>query len=284
VQLQRFDTADAFMAVAGGFLAAREAEHNLILGLVSNLSRDMDTYDGPPLLVTVSQASGQPVAAAIRTPPHNLIISEVDDPGSVVAALVSGLAGEELPGVVGPPEAARAFAQAWVAAHGGTWRVEREERVYQLTDVVDPGPGAGTARLADGSDRETVSGWLAAFQREALDEEAEAGMIARAMEGWLRGNGRRFWLWEVDGRPVSLVSASGRTPNGIRIGPVYTPPADRGNGYASRLTAWVSRALLAEGRRYCFLYTDLGNSTANHIYQDIGYQPVTDAVMLSLRA
>ncbi len=27
---------------------------------------------------------------------------------------------------------------------------------------------------------------------------------------------------------------------------------------------------------HCFLFTDLGNPTSNHIYQDIGYRPVCD--------
>jgi hypothetical protein len=83
---------------------------------------------------------------------------------------------------------------------------------------------------------------------------------------------------------VSLVGAGGRTPNGIRIGPVYTPPEERGRGYASRLTAYVSETLLAEGHRFCFLYTDIDNPTANDIYQQIGYRPVTDALMVSFGA
>ena len=55
---------------------------------------------------------------------------------------------------------------------------------------------------------------------------------------------KRFWLWEAAGEPVSLVGAGSRTPNGIRIGPVYTPPPRRGRGYASALTAEVSALLL----------------------------------------
>ena len=31
---------------------------------------------------------------------------------------------------------------------------------------------------------------------------------------------------------------------------------------------------------FCFLYTNLANGTANRIYQAIGYEPVTDAVMI----
>ncbi len=62
----------------------------------------------------------------------------------------------------------------------------------------------------------------------------------------------------------------------MRIGPVYTPPEQRGHGYASALVAGVSQWLLDAGNQFCFLFTDLRNPTSNHIYQVIGYQPVGD--------
>jgi predicted GNAT family acetyltransferase len=82
-------------------------------------------------------------------------------------------------------------------------------------------------------------------------------------------------LWEHD-EPVSLAGYGGPTPSGIRIGPVYTPPELRGRGYATVLTAELSRLLLQGGRRFCFLFTDLANPTSNSIYQRIGYRPVAD--------
>ena len=57
---------------------------------------------------------------------------------------------------------------------------------------------------------------------------------------------------------------------------MYTPPEQRGHGYASAATAALSQLLLERGRRFCFLFTDLANPTSNHIYQTIGYQPVCD--------
>ena len=65
----------------------------------------------------------------------------------------------------------------------------------------------------------------------------------------------------------------------MRIGPVYTPPEARNRGYASALVATISQAELDAGRRFCFLFTDLANPTANHIYQAIGYEPVRDVDM-----
>ena len=91
-----------------------------------------------------------------------------------------------------------------------------------------------------------------------------------------RRQGRTVYLWVDDGRPVSMTGAGGLTPNGIRVGPVYTPPGDRGHGYASNLVAQVSQAQLDSGRTYVFLFTDLANPTSNKIYQAIGYEPVND--------
>jgi len=66
------------------------------------------------------------------------------------------------------------------------------------------------------------------------------------------------------------------TPEGSRVGPVYTPSPLRGRGYASALVAAASQAQLGAGRRFCFLFTDLANPTSNEIYQAIGYEPVCD--------
>jgi predicted GNAT family acetyltransferase len=276
MQLDRSDSVDDFLAKAGAFLADREAEHNLILGITSGMDPDAD--DELPYMATLRDGNRVVAAAALRTPPYNLILSEVDDPGAI-QLLVQDLHGAALPGVVGPPAAASVFAALWAEQEGKRWEVAFEERIYQLSQLRDPSPAAGGARLAVISDRGLLEAWMLAFTTEALDD-ADAERVRLGIDDWARGGRRRFWLWEVDGRPVSMVGAGGNTPNGIRIGPVYTPPADRGRGFASNLTAAVSRTVLDEGRRFCFLYTNVANPTANGIYQAIGYEPVTDALMV----
>ena len=69
----------------------------------------------------------------------------------------------------------------------------------------------------------------------------------------------------------------GSTPHGIRIGPVFTPPELRGQGYATSLVAEQSRWLLGTGRSLCFLYTDLDNPTSNALYRRIGYRMIAEA-------
>ena len=100
---------------------------------------------------------------------------------------------------------------------------------------------------------------------------------ARAIvDARLGGGEAGIALWEPRADP-SRSSASGPTPNGIRIGPVYTPPELRGRGYGSALTAQVSQLQLDRGKRFCFLYTDLANPTSNAIYMRIGYERVCDS-------
>ena len=75
-------------------------------------------------------------------------------------------------------------------------------------------------------------------------------------------------LWWDGGAPVSMAGYSGPTPHSLRISAVYTPPEQRRRGYASAVTAAISQEVLDRGCQFCTLYTDLGNPTSNHIYQD----------------
>jgi uncharacterized protein len=276
--LRRYEDADAFLADAGAWLAKREAEHNLILGLSGMLTREPTTAgDVQPYLALVTSASG-PVAAALRTSPMNLLLSEVDDPVAL-ALLADDLAAEQLPGVTGPPLAVERFGRHWIERHGGTVEVLMEERIYRLARVRAPRATAGDARLATLDDRDLLAAWLTAFHEEAIPE-IDRERIRRQIEEWDPSIGRQYWLLEVHGEPVCLVGAGSPTPSGIRIGPVYTPPQHRSHGYASALNATVSQWHLDHGRRFCFLYTNLANATANRIYQAIGYEPVTDARMV----
>ena len=119
--------------------------------------------------------------------------------------------------------------------------------------------------------------WLDAFAWEALPEGAVHDTSERdARATSADPDGRMARLGDDAGRTVSLAGFGSRTPNGIRIGPVYTPPDFRGKGYASALVGRMTAELLDGRHRYCFLFTDLANPTSNGIYQRIGYEAVTD--------
>jgi predicted GNAT family acetyltransferase len=150
------------------------------------------------------------------------------------------------------------------------------QRIHRAESAVQPQGVPGAMRRADERDRPLLVEWSEAFAAEAVPH-APAGDADEMVRERLAGvAGAGLFLWEHGGRPVSLAGCAGRTPNGIRVGPVYTPPDFRGHGYASALTAALTRTLLDGGRRFCFLYTDLANPTSNRIYERIGYRPVSD--------
>jgi uncharacterized protein len=271
MELTRHETADAFLAHAGEFLGAREAEHNLILGLTSRLRVAPSLY-GEPAYFAVVEEGGRVVGVSMRTPPHNLILSELDDLGAIGPLLEDARAKYgSLPGVVGPKEAVAQFAAAWPAEA----RLEIAQRAFRA-DHVDPPTGvSGRMRDYGLSDRELAARWMDAFAEEALPEPPP-GTSEEFVDRREEDPDGGIVLWEDDGAVVSMAGFGGRTPNGIRIGPVYTPPELRGRGYASALTAAVTKRLLDGGLRFCFLFTDLANPTSNSIYQRIGYEPVSD--------
>jgi predicted GNAT family acetyltransferase len=275
VEVRRSGTVREFMAIAGEFLTAREAEHNLIFGICSQIEADPTQYPDAPYLGAVVDGD-RVVGAAIQTPPWRVVVSVLDDPGAATA-IASDLQGRVIPGAVGPSDATRALAAAWSEQYGATVTLSRHERAYRLRTVRPIRPAPGSMVLAQPADRPLLRDWIEAFHVEALgtgsapvqDHEATA-------DRWIRRIGRTAYLWVDAGRPVSFAGAGGLTPHGIRVGPVYTPPELRGRGYASNLVAQVSQAQLDAGRMFVFLFTDLANPTANHIYQEIGYEPVID--------
>ena len=177
---------------------------------------------------------------------------------------------------MGPKAVVVPFGDRWCATTGTTAMVESEERIYRLSSVIPPGPTTGRWRLADAGDEAILHAWLDAFHGEALSPGSPQPDHDEYVGRLVRQDDRFAYLWEDGGRIVSLVVAGARTPSGRRIGPVYTPPADRSHGYASALTAATSADQLARGARFCFLFTDLANPTSNRIYQRVGYEPVSD--------
>ena len=275
MELQRFAGVDDFLAAGGDFLVAREAEHNLILGVCSTLRATPEAYTAPPYLATV-RAGDRIVAVALQTPPFQLVLSEIDDPAAI-PVLADDLVDRDLPGAIGPVDHVRAFIEQRVARGAPPARLTTSERIFRLTAVTPPPPVSGRMRVAEPTDRALVAAWLRAFMIEALEDE-EPEDIDGITDRWIARRGRTLQLWE-DGKVVSLTGVGSETPNGVRIGPVYTPPEARGRGYASALVAAASQERLDAGRRFCFLFTDLANPTSNHIYRMIGYEPVRDVDM-----
>ena len=278
MHVKRLDDPAAFLAAAGPLLLDDEARHNLILGIAGTLRDHPQIYREHRLWHV--EHDGRVVGAALQTPPFNLVVARPAGAG-VLAALAEALSGEhvELPGVTGGVPEVDAFAEAWKGRFGLRCRRRMKQRIYRLTRLRPAADVPGQARAAAESDRALLVSWVRAFAEESLgDVESPVRSAEQTVNARVREGTGGFVLWKNGGEPVSLAGWGGETPNGVRIGPVYTPPEHRRRGYGSAVTAAVSAERLAAGRRFCFLYTDLANPTSNKIYTEIGYEPVCDSV------
>jgi predicted GNAT family acetyltransferase len=272
VRVLRHDNAESFLDCAESWLLEFEAENNLIFGIARSIQADA-VPAASNLLLPIRE--GEPVVGcAIRIPPRSLLITRMERPA--IEALIHSLSAElsSIPAVMGPEPSSGDFAVRWSAVQQQPCRVRNRGRFYVLRRMRADLPEApGHLRPATSSDVELVTPWVAEFAQDDSQNSREVAM-QRITAGQL-------YLWQASA-PVSMAALTGATPNGRRVGMVFTPPAERRHGYASACVAALSSAVLSMGNSYCCLYADLANLTANGIYARIGYEPLYDATEYAL--
>jgi len=279
-----FDTAAQCLEHVGGYLERRDAENNLALGILYSLvdGRTGSILRAKPLLGMVEN-NGRPMLVFVMTPPMQMVIASVEAgpvPREAIQTAVASLtaSGASVPGVVGEPEIANAFAEYWGIKHGCSSEIVMNQRIYRLDQVNEIRRGSGRLRNAVEADAELVANWIREFSID-VGEPMPYEMAARKARANIAE--RSLYVLALDdGEPVSMAKKSRSTRLGVVVSLVYTPPALRGKGYATMCVASLSQLLLDQGYRFCSLYTDLANPTSNHIYQTIGYRPVQDSVAL----
>jgi hypothetical protein len=261
---------EEFHRTAGAWLAQKEAQNNLILGVLSNLLSKPVGQRQEHHFWTVEE-EGTLVGAAFWTPPYKLTLSEMDKPSLIALADSLKVAHPQVPGVQGPKDPAKHFSHFWNLKTGRPSLLETSMRIYQLDQVEGVPANPGLMRLAAVEDTDKLVEWTEGLNRDAeLNDPMDPRKI---VEGYIRE--QRLFLW-TDGEDRAMAGYGRSTPNSLSVNMVYTPPAFRRQGYATSLVAELSRKILSMGKKHCFLFTDLLNPTSNNIYQKIGYQPMHD--------
>ena len=268
----RYTDVGRFADVARPFLEEREVEFNLLLAVLESILAGEQSR--PPFLAIVRDDAGAVNTIAMRTPPWNLLLGPSSREGlMLIAENLLADAGVEVPGVHGRVQEAALFAEIWSARSGCAATLDKTLRSFHLGTLRMPYHVNGEMRTAVSADHDLVAEWSDRFAEDSgMNDPAEA---RRARTRFMLDSGR-FVLWEDAGQPVAMAGWHPSPPRGARIGYVYTPPELRGRGYATGITAALSRQLLDSGCANCFLFTDLANPTSNSIYQKIGYEPVAD--------
>jgi GNAT superfamily N-acetyltransferase len=292
MELRFFDDPVAFLDVAGDVLAAQPVLSTVVAGVAERISQQREAGvawpEGVPCWFAVVLDGQDVIGTAMRTAPfgeHPAYLMPM--PTEAVHLLAQTLLERDEPvlGANGALPAVQTFCEEMAAATGGTARVGQHTRLFELGDLVEPRPVAGRLRPAVLDEQDLVGSWYDAFMRDA-DEQAgrrpgESPHESPTGEELARGiAGGRIFVWaDDDDTPVNVTAATMPVYGVSRIGPVYTPKAQRGRGYASAAVYAVSRLLRDSGERPC-LFTDQANPTSNRIYEAIGYRPLVDMANL----
>jgi hypothetical protein len=284
-----------FLAVAGPHLAADPVVSTVVTTVTHRLLSRRTEDPAPPYRrwwLAVTDEAGLVVGAGMRTAtfaPYPLFLLPMPDEAAVALARALHERGEEVRAINGALPASQLCAAELARLGGGRVEVSRHTRLHELGDLAWPAPVQGRLAVATEHDVDLVTKWFEAFMGDA-DEQAgrqrgaskgevpdHAEMLQRLRAGWL-------WFWvDQSGQPVHLTGATPPSFGVARIGPVYTPPDQRGRGWASNAVAAASQRIQAEGARAC-LFTDQANPTSNRIYAALGYRPVVDMANLVIAA
>ena len=273
MKLKRYDCAEEFWRAVSPLLMANEVENNLMLSIIRSLVADPTCYESPYFAAGVDEA-GKILAVALMTPPHNLLLGRAAPLFMSLLCRDLGKRMGELPGVNGPDSVPGEFCDMVTRETGREAEKHMAMRAFKLTRVEHVQLAPGTFALADQGDRPALAKMIVGFVRDAhIDEHTTAERQAVQLT-----EQKLLYVWRSPcGEIVSIAGkASGDTPNGQRVGWVYTSPDLRGKGYATSVVASLSRRILQDGKAFCFLFTDLSNPTSNKIYRKIGYEPICD--------
>jgi hypothetical protein len=282
-----------FLTVVGSHLAAEPVVSTVVASIADRFvsQRAAGVTPPPDTWWLVVEDGGDIVGAGMRTArfaPYPPFLLPMPDDAALLLARTLHARGEEVRAVNGALPAARTFADETARLAGGRVDVAQHTRLHELAELVPPAPVPGRLVVATEDDIALATAWFEAFMGDA-DEQAGRPRGSSAHEAPDRDDMLRrlragtLWFWvDPAGARVHLTGANPPSFGVARVGPVYTPPEQRGRGWASAGVAEVSRRLQEQGVRVC-LYTDQANPTSNKIYAALGYRPVVDMANLVLR-
>lgn len=272
MKLTIFADAGSFLSATGADLEQCEEENNLLLGVAADASGGVSGAESGVFLATVRRDSGGLMAAAVMTPPHLLLLNRAEAVALPPLSDAVRAARWHVPGVFGPAETTRVFAELWTSATGRRGSLDTRMGLYVIRAVANLPAAGGFARPAVAADAEIVATWIAAFHREILSEEIADKAQETARRRIAAGE---VLLWDDNG-PRAMAASARRTATGVAINAVYTPPEWRGRGFATACVSQLTARLLAEGRAFCVLFADLENPVPNMIYRRIGYRQIAE--------
>jgi predicted GNAT family acetyltransferase len=260
------------------FLEQYEGENNLPLGVLMNLKQDEQ-----PIYMARVTKNGKLSLVLLQTHPRQMIFSKsLPFTSEEVKELAEKLYADypNIPGLIGESRLVKPLANEIARLKNSETHIHMEQRVYVLREVKKKASDRGTLRLAESRDLPIVERWAYRFC-EDVGEPVTVEEAAQKAKDMIEKE--RLYLWEIDGKLVSMACWLRPTKTNVTVGFVYTPPEERKKGYASDCVSALTQHLLDSGYQTTSLYTDLANPTSNKIYMEIGYEPVMDSTVVFIK-
>ena len=253
-------TPQEFLELTSGFRAAEPYLTNVIgsiaVGVVSGREYESCHW-------WIAREGSEIAGIAVRTAPHNLVLSPMED--AALAALAASVTKTfpHLPGVSGAPAHSAAFERLLRPAES---KVTMQDVVYIMRDFT-PATAPGASRRTNASDADMLLEWSQLFAKDAGIPIFKA---AAAVDRLLAAG----WIWEVDGEPTAMAGHAFLVgePGSVvgRVGPVFTPMQHRRRSYGAAVTSAVVEHLQGVCD-HIMLYADALNPTSNGVYQRLGF-------------
>lgn len=272
----QYEEAIQFAEVAEPIIAKNEDVFSLFFGVLQAIKAGK--YENP-FMAAVSD--GEHVLALLQmTPPHplNLVIVKENRVDEVIDFIIQELRGKRIavPSIISLKNWALSFANAWENQTGMTQKLLMDQGLYRLDEVEESlAMSPGSWRFATETDAPLIEKWFALFEEDTNLDRTPAALIKEKVEAFLHS--KEVFLWEDEGKVVSMMKKSRPTKNSVTVSFVFTPKEERKKGYARTMVAQGSRELLKD-YEFCVLYTDMMNPTSNKIYKEIGYKHIADSI------
>ena len=192
LRVLRHDDAESLLRCAEPWLLQAEPRTNLVLGLAHSLRAESSANRARPWLLSIHEGNSV-IGCALRTPPGDLIITQLERPG--VEALIHLLRAElpSLAGVIGPEPSSGEFAAQWSKLHQLPSQLRMRQRFYVLHQLRADLPATpGRLRRATSSDLPLVAEWVAQFTEEVATGDSRDPQEA-AERAITRG---QLYLWQ----------------------------------------------------------------------------------------
>jgi uncharacterized protein len=202
------------------------------------------------------------------------LVLAADDDAALDAIAVETRKHRGLRSFVGPKDAVDGLWSRVASWHAQPIIVRDEQPLYALAPaaLLDPGPDVDVRPAADG-ETELIAEHSA---RMILNE---LGYDPRTNRGSFVGGVRRgialglWWVWIANGVLRFQCNIGPRSTATAQIQGVWTPPAQRGNGYGALALAAIARRLFATEATLS-LYVNAFNVPAITLYERIGFTRV----------